>query len=59
MKTPKQKEKDRLKKIRLEARAIKPKKIKHGFLAVRRKCDNLFSLYIRLVRDKDKPCITC
>lgn len=46
-------------KEKLAIRAIKPKKIVHKFLPLRRKCDNLFSLYIRLIRDKDKWCVTC
>lgn len=44
---------------KLAIRAIKPKKIKHKFWPLRIKCDNLFWLYIRFVRDKDKWCITC
>jgi len=32
----------------------KPKAIKHNIPNLTEKCDNLFSLYIRFVRDKDK-----
>lgn len=46
-------------KEKLNARALKPKVVKHNIPALTKKCDNLFSLYIRLVRDKDKWCITC
>lgn len=60
MKTTKEKrERERLKKEKLSIRVIKPKKIKHNIPKLVHACDTVFSLYIRFVRDKDKPCITC
>lgn len=44
---------------KLKARILKPKVIKHNIPALTEACDNLFALWIRLVRDKDKWCITC
>ena len=46
-------------KEKLAIRALKPKKIKHNIKKLVHACDTVFSLYIRFVRDKDKPCITC
>lgn len=44
---------------KLKVRALKPKKVKHNISNLKEACDTVFSLYIRFVRDKDKPCITC
>jgi len=46
-------------KQKLAIRKIKPKKIKHNHSNLVEACDTVFSLYIRFVRDLDKPCITC
>lgn len=46
-------------KEKLAIRALKPKKIEHNIPKLVHACDTVFSLYIRFVRDKDKPCITC
>ena len=47
-------EKKRRIKEKLSVRALKPKVVRHNIPNLTEKCDNLFSLYIRLVRDKDK-----
>lgn len=57
MKTSK-KEKDKRNKLKNSIR-VKPKKIKHNIPKLVHACDYVFSLYIRFIRDKDKPCITC
>lgn len=44
---------------KLKVRVIKPKKVKHNIPRLVEACDYVFSLYIRFIRDKDKPCITC
>lgn len=60
MKTPQEKRANK-KAIaeKLSIRALKPKKIKHNIPKLVHACDTVFSLFIRFVRDKDKPCITC
>ena len=55
-------DKDKLKKEKLKYRESvkkekKPKKIPRSKLIA--EADRVFSLYIRFMRDKDKPCITC
>lgn len=55
----KDKAKQAFKKAKNSIRVIKPKKIKHNIPKLVHACDTVFSLYIRFVRDKDKPCITC
>lgn len=57
MKTPDKKAKNAYKKLKNSLR--KPKVIKHNIPKLVHACDTVFSLYIRFVRDKDKPCITC
>ncbi len=59
MMTQKQKEKEKLRKLKLKTRVIKPKVIKHKHWPLVDEVDRVFSHFIRFVRDKDKPCITC
>jgi len=58
MKTPDKKAKDKRNKLKNSIRH-KPKVIKHNIPKLVHACDTVFSLYIRFIRDKDKPCITC
>lgn len=52
------KAKDKRNKLKNSIRK-KPKVIKHNIPKLVHACDTVFSLYIRFIRDKDKPCITC
>lgn len=59
MKTPDKKAKDKRNKLKNSIRVIKPKVVKHKHTNLIDEVDRVFSHYIRFVRDKDKPCITC
>ena len=55
LKTTKEKrERERLKKLKLSIRAIKPKVVKFNHRLLVKEVDRVFSHYIRFVRDKDK-----
>lgn len=60
VKTPKEiREKKARIAEKLKVRVIKPKVVKHKHTNLVDEVDRVFSHYIRFVRDKDKPCITC
>lgn len=46
-------------KLKNSVRVIKPKVVHHKHTNLVDEVDRVFSHYIRFVRDKDKPCITC